>query len=124
MSPMAGLKVGLLGGSFNPAHAGHRHISLIALRRLGLDQVGWLVSPGNPLKPISAPMPNSPLVGDLLEAGCEVRGDAATAGVDPRVVAASPADWDSEYLDKIIAVRVVDEDRRPPFIAFGDILNG
>ena len=50
----------------------------------------------------------APLVGDLLEAGCEVRGDAATAGVDPRVVAASPADWDSEYLDKIIAVRVVD----------------
>ena len=48
---MAGLKIGLLGGSFNPAHAGHRHISLIALRRLGLDQVWWLVSPQNPLKP-------------------------------------------------------------------------
>ncbi len=48
---MAGLKVGLLGGSFNPAHPGHRHISLIALRRLGLDQVWWLVSPQNPLKP-------------------------------------------------------------------------
>ncbi len=48
---MAQLKVGLLGGSFNPAHAGHRHISLIALRRLGLDRVWWLVSPQNPLKP-------------------------------------------------------------------------
>jgi len=45
------LKVGLLGGSFNPAHAGHRHISLQALRRLGLDAVWWLVSPQNPLKP-------------------------------------------------------------------------
>lgn len=45
------LKVGLLGGSFNPAHAGHRHISVEALRRLGLDQVWWLVSPQNPLKP-------------------------------------------------------------------------
>lgn len=45
------LKVGLLGGSFNPAHAGHRHISLEARRRLGLDQVWWLVSPQNPLKP-------------------------------------------------------------------------
>jgi nicotinate-nucleotide adenylyltransferase len=44
------LRVGLLGGSFNPAHAGHRHISLMALRRLGLDQVWWLVSPQNPLK--------------------------------------------------------------------------
>jgi nicotinate-nucleotide adenylyltransferase len=43
--------VGLLGGSFNPAHAGHRAISLDALRALGLDEVWWLVSPGNPLKP-------------------------------------------------------------------------
>ncbi len=43
-------RVGLLGGSFNPAHAGHRHVSLEALRRLGLDEVWWLVSPQNPLK--------------------------------------------------------------------------
>ncbi|WP_299444423.1 nicotinate-nucleotide adenylyltransferase [uncultured Rhodospira sp.] len=43
-------RIGLLGGSFNPAHEGHRHISLMALRRLALDQVWWLVSPGNPLK--------------------------------------------------------------------------
>jgi nicotinate-nucleotide adenylyltransferase len=42
---------GLLGGSFNPAHAGHRGISLAAIRALGLDEVWWLVSPGNPLKP-------------------------------------------------------------------------
>ena len=46
----AGLRIGLLGGSFNPAHAGHRDISLYALKRLGLDQVWWLVSPQNPLK--------------------------------------------------------------------------
>ncbi len=46
-----GRKIGLLGGSFNPAHEGHRHISLIALRRLGLDEIWWLVSPQNPLKP-------------------------------------------------------------------------
>lgn len=45
-----GRKIGLLGGSFNPAHEGHRHISLIALRRLGLDEIWWLVSPQNPLK--------------------------------------------------------------------------
>ncbi len=44
-------RIGLLGGSFNPAHAGHRAISLHALRALGLDEVWWLVSPGNPLKP-------------------------------------------------------------------------
>jgi nicotinate-nucleotide adenylyltransferase len=43
--------IGLLGGSFNPAHDGHRHISQQALHRLGLDQVWWLVSPQNPLKP-------------------------------------------------------------------------
>ncbi len=45
-----GLRIGLLGGSFNPAHDGHRHISLEALARLNLDRVWWIVSPGNPLK--------------------------------------------------------------------------
>jgi nicotinate-nucleotide adenylyltransferase len=45
------MRVGLLGGSFNPAHAGHRHVAALALRRLRLDQVWLLVSPGNPLKP-------------------------------------------------------------------------
>jgi nicotinate-nucleotide adenylyltransferase len=44
-------RVGLLGGSFNPAHAGHRHIAELARRRLRLHQVWLLVSPGNPLKP-------------------------------------------------------------------------
>ena len=43
-------RIGLLGGSFNPAHRAHRRISLAALRALGLDEVWWLVSPGNPLK--------------------------------------------------------------------------
>jgi len=47
------MRIGLLGGSFNPAHEGHRHISQVALARLGLDQVWWLVSPGNPLKDAS-----------------------------------------------------------------------
>ena len=42
---------GLLGGSFNPAHGGHRRISLFAAEALALDEVWWLVSPGNPLKP-------------------------------------------------------------------------
>ena len=45
------IRTGLLGGSFNPAHQAHRHISLQAMRRLRLDEVWWLVSPGNPLKP-------------------------------------------------------------------------
>ncbi len=50
-------RVGLLGGSFNPAHAGHRLISLEALRLLGLDEIWWLVSPQNPLKPIAGMAP-------------------------------------------------------------------
>jgi nicotinate-nucleotide adenylyltransferase len=45
-----GLRVGLLGGSFDPPHAGHQHISTWALKAFALDQVWWLVSPGNPLK--------------------------------------------------------------------------
>jgi len=42
--------IGLLGGSFDPAHEGHVHITREAIKRLGLDQVWWLVTPGNPLK--------------------------------------------------------------------------
>jgi len=45
-----GMRVGLLGGSFNPPHLAHRAISLFAIKRLKLDRVWWLVSPGNPLK--------------------------------------------------------------------------
>ncbi|WP_245157706.1 nicotinate-nucleotide adenylyltransferase [Brevundimonas sp. A19_0] len=45
-----GMRVGLFGGSFNPAHKGHVHVAETALRRLGLDRVIWLVSPQNPLK--------------------------------------------------------------------------
>lgn len=45
-----GAAVGVLGGSFDPAHAGHLHITREAMRRIGLDRVWWLVSPGNPLK--------------------------------------------------------------------------
>ncbi len=52
--------VGLLGGSFNPAHAGHIHISEYALRKLGIDEVWWLVSPQNPLKPVDG-------MGDYME---------------------------------------------------------
>ena len=44
------LRVGLFGGSFNPAHSGHLHISLMAIKKLNLDEIWWLVAPQNPLK--------------------------------------------------------------------------
>jgi len=54
----AGQVIGLLGGSFDPAHEGHAHITREALKRFGLDRVWWLVSPGNPLKEHGpAPLP-------------------------------------------------------------------
>lgn len=50
-------RVGLLGGSFNPAHEGHAHISRLALKHLKLDELWWLVSPQNPLKPVKGMAP-------------------------------------------------------------------
>jgi nicotinate-nucleotide adenylyltransferase len=50
----SGMRVGLYGGSFNPAHDGHAHVARTALKRLGLDRVVWLVSPQNPLKSATA----------------------------------------------------------------------
>lgn len=55
--PAAGIRIGLLGGSFNPAHEGHLEISREALRRLRLQEVWWLVSPQNPLKSASGMAP-------------------------------------------------------------------
>ncbi len=49
-APAGGPRVGLFGGSFNPAHEGHLHVSLEAIKRLDLDELWWLVSPQNPLK--------------------------------------------------------------------------
>lgn len=62
---------GLLGGSFNPAHGGHRRITLFAIEALALDEAWWLVSPGNPLKS-SAGM--APLAARLSSAQCQARG--------------------------------------------------
>ncbi|MGH6982141.1 MAG: nicotinate-nucleotide adenylyltransferase [Stellaceae bacterium] len=67
---LAPRRVGLLGGSFNPAHEGHRHISLEALKRLGIDEVWWLVSPQNPLKPGDG---MAPLAKRLAGAGAAAR---------------------------------------------------
>jgi nicotinate-nucleotide adenylyltransferase len=53
-----GLRIGLLGGSFDPAHDGHLYVSETALKALKLDQVWWLVSPGNVLKPTPGALEN------------------------------------------------------------------
>ena len=79
-----GARVGLLGGSFNPAHAGHRHISLEAMKRLRLDAVWWLVSPGNPLKAGRADM--APMAARLASARRFARHpDIMPTGVEARL---------------------------------------
>ncbi len=69
-----GQRIGLYGGSFNPPHAGHRHIAVAALNRLRLDAIWWLVTPGNPLKDN----------GDLIGADERMR-DAAALASHPRM---------------------------------------
>jgi nicotinate-nucleotide adenylyltransferase len=66
-----GRRIGLFGGSFNPAHRGHRHVSLNAIRALALDEMWWLVSPGNPLKAGAADM--APLAARLASARAMAR---------------------------------------------------
>jgi nicotinate-nucleotide adenylyltransferase len=81
-----GMRIGLLGGSFNPPHAAHRAISLFALKRLKLDRVWWLLTPGNPLK-------DNGRLHDIAE-----RADAALKiADDPRI--------DISCLEAVIGVR-------------------
>jgi len=67
------MRVGLFGGSFNPAHEGHAHVAETALRRLNLDTVIWLVWPQNPRKPSAQP---GPLAEALAGARARARGSA------------------------------------------------
>lgn len=69
---VAGQRIGLLGGSFDPPHAGHVHITRHALTRFGLDRVWWLVSPGNPLKP-RGPAPLTARMGAARALLCDPR---------------------------------------------------
>src|ERR1700690_3809287 len=81
-----GMRIGLLGGSFNPPHLAHRAISLFAIKRLKLDRVWWLVTPGNPLKEHGA-------LRDL-----DARAEAARAiADDPRI--------DVSCLESVIGIR-------------------
>ncbi len=91
-----GMRVGLQGGSFNPVHAAHRQLAIVALERLQLDQVWWIVAPDNPLKSSAtlAPLP------ERLEA-------ARRAAAHPRIVvtgfeAALPSNYTSETIAFLI----------------------
>jgi nicotinate-nucleotide adenylyltransferase len=68
---VTGRRTGLLGGSFNPAHRGHRFVTLAAMRALGLDETWWMVSPGNPLKAGASDM--APLAARLASARAMAR---------------------------------------------------
>ena len=74
-------RTGLLGGSFNPAHGGHRRITRFAIDALGLDEAWWLVSPGNPLKPKAG---MAPLAARLASARAQARGAPILATVIER----------------------------------------
>ncbi len=74
-----GMTVGLMGGSFNPAHNGHLHVARMCLKALGLDRIWWLVSPQNPLKGTNG---MAPLATRLASAHT-----LATASGDPRIIA-------------------------------------
>lgn len=76
MPSMTPIRTGLLGGSFNPAHGGHRRITRFAMDALGLDEAWWLVSPGNPLK---AKKGMAPLPARLKSAQAQARGLPITA---------------------------------------------
>jgi nicotinate (nicotinamide) nucleotide adenylyltransferase/ribosome silencing factor RsfS/YbeB/iojap len=76
---MSGRRIGLLGGSFNPAHGGHLHISRLALRRLALDAIWWLVSPQNPLKTAAG---MAPFAERLRQAGTVAAADRRIRATD------------------------------------------
>ena len=82
-----------------------REVALNAkMRRTGICGAAETLLVDRSIAPTALP----PILNDLAEAGCEIRGDAATREMDPRVVPASAADWDTEYLDAIISVKIVD----------------
>ncbi len=87
------MRIGLLGGSFNPAHSGHRHIAQMARQRLRLEQVWLLVSPGNPLKPARgmAPLPQRLASARAIADGRRIVATAIEAALGTRYTVATLA---------------------------------
>jgi nicotinate-nucleotide adenylyltransferase len=104
------MRIGLLGGSFNPAHAGHLHVSRQALKQLRLDRIWWLVSPQNPLKPEKG----------MASFAARVAGARAVAR-DPRIaVTPLEAELDTRYtIDTVAALQ-----RRMPQLRFVWLMGG
>src|SRR5205823_2407637 len=88
---LAGRRIGLLGGSFNPAHGGHLHISRLALQRLGLDEIWWLISPQNPLKPGAGMAPFAERLSQAREVAAEDRRITVT-GIEAELGSTYTAD--------------------------------
>lgn len=87
-----GQRIGLLGGSFDPPHEGHVHVSREALKRFHLDAVWWLVSPGNPLKPRGpAPLPRRMAAAEALARHPRVKVSDLEAQIGTRYTAATLA---------------------------------
>ena len=98
-------RIGLLGGSFNPAHGGHLHVSRLALKRLGLDEVWWLVSPQNPLKPVRGMAPFAE----------RFAGAEAVAAADPRI---KVTDLEARLGTRYTADTLIELRRRFPAMRF------
>jgi nicotinate-nucleotide adenylyltransferase len=112
-TPMAmpGERIGLLGGSFNPAHAGHLEVSQAAIRRLGLARLWWIVSPGNPIKTHDA---LEPLAARVAEA-------RRLAAADHRIVVTS---FEAELPTPFTAATVSFLRRRYPVTRFVWLMGG
>lgn len=98
-------RIGLLGGSFNPAHDGHLHISQMALRMLGLDEIWWLVSPQNPLKSSN----------DMQSLDKRLIRAAEIAHLEPRITV---TDLEADLGTQFTSDTLVELKRRFPNIAF------
>jgi nicotinate-nucleotide adenylyltransferase len=108
-----GQRIGLFGGSFDPPHEGHRLASLAALEKLGLDAVWWLVTPGNPLKDVSA----------LPELESRVAAAKRLAG-DPRIaVTAAEQKLGTRYtVDTVAALQALCPNVRFVLVVGADVL--